>query len=157
MKVKYVVSLVASGLTMFSMQALAAQGTGTATMNVISAVSVTNVSNLIFSDAAAGTSAETVAAGSSETAQNASFNISGQAGKAILVTLPADSTVNMAVNGGGTPDTQIAVNQFTSNNPSQIGANGTTSLFVGATRSALTATQTPGAYQGSFVVNVVYQ
>ena len=58
------------------------------------------------------------------------------------------------VNGTNT----IAVNTFTSNAGATptIGATGTFTLYVGATRAALSATQAVGAYTGTFTATVVY-
>ncbi len=138
-------------------QAQAAQGTGTAKMKVVTAVSVNTVSDLVFSEASAGAAAETVDADQTETAQNASFDIAGEPNRAVIVTLPQDGIVKMATAGGGSADTEVAVNQFTSNSISQIDPSGTSTLFVGATRDALSPTQTAGDYEGNFIVDVVYQ
>lgn len=137
--------------------AMATQGTGTAKMKVVTALSVTNISDLVFAEASPGAAAETVDADQTETAQNASFEIAGEPNRAVTVSLPQDGAVRMATNGGGSADTEVAVNQFTSNGLSQIDPSGTSTLFVGATRDALSSTQVAGDYEGNFIVDIVYQ
>jgi hypothetical protein len=134
-----------------------AQATAKAKMRVVTAVAVTTVSDLIFADAAAGAAPETVIADSSETASNASFTVTGEANRAVVVTLPADSTVKMTTAGGGSSDNEIAVNSFTSSPLTAISGTGSSDLFVGATRDALSLTQTSGDYEADFVVDVAYQ
>jgi|GEM_PF-6023956 len=146
-----------AGLLVSVNHAQAATGTAKAKMKVINALAVTPVSDLIFAEAAAGAPAETVDAGGAETDQNASFAVTGEAGKAIVVTLPGDGVVKMMTGGGGSPDNEIAVDTFTSNAPAAIGGAGTVDLFVGATRAALSATQAAGDYEADFTVDVVYQ
>jgi hypothetical protein len=147
------VSLIVSALmTIAGIQAQAATGTGKAKIKVVNGIVITKVSDLEFNEAAPGAPEETVAADATETAQNASFTIQGEPNRSISLSLPQDGMVNMTG-----PGDQIAVNQFTSNNPTQIEAGGTSALYVGATRAALSATQTAGDYEGDFTVDVVYQ
>ncbi|MNT33791.1 hypothetical protein D3C72_1697340 [compost metagenome] len=157
MKAQTMLSLIVTGMLLSGYQAYGAQGTGRAIMKVVTAVAVTNVSDLVFTEAAAGSAAETVDADNAETVQNASFDITGEPNKAIMVTLPTDGTVKMVTAGGGSADTEIAVDTFTSNAPTTIDASGTTPLYVGATRATLSGTQTAGDYEGDFTVDVVYQ
>lgn len=157
MKTKTILSLMTTLLLTGAFQAQAAQGTAQAKMKVVTAVAVNQISDLLFSETAVGAAAETVDADSSETAQNASFEIVGEPNRAIIVTLPTDGTVKMMTGGGGSADTEIPVDQFTSNNPTQIDGAGSTQLFIGATRSTLSPTQVSGDYEGSFSVDVVYQ
>lgn len=146
-----------AALSMSGFQAQAAQGTAQAKMKVTTAIAVTKVSDLIFAEAAAGAAAETVPADTVETAQNASFTVTGEPSKAVTVTLPNDGTITMVTAGGATADEQIPVNQFTSNGLSSIDPSGTSELFVGATRENLTANQVAGDYVADFLVDVVYQ
>jgi spore coat protein U-like protein len=148
--------VVASQLT--SVQALAASATGTARQVVITALAIANVSDLDFGSAAAGDAAKTVAPGTTENAENGSFNVTGQANTAYTITLPA--TPIQIVTGGAGPDETIEVSDFTSFPAA--GANGLLSaagaqpLYVGATRAALSATQAAGTYTGTYTVTVVY-
>ena len=139
--------------------ARAASDTADATMTVLTALTITNVSNLVFNDAEPGATSEVIAPGSSENANNASFTVSGEASTAYTITLPGDGTIIMTTGGGGANET-IAVDSFASNPAA--GANGlldgagSQNLFVGATRAALGAGQVPGAYTDTFTVTVVY-
>ena len=148
-----------AGLSMVALQAHAASTTGTARQVVISALSIANVSDLDFGTAPAGDVAKTVAPGSSENADNGSFTVTGQANTAYTITLPADGTVTMTTAGGGV-DKTIAVDSFASfpaaGANGLLSAGGTQSLFVGATRAALSATQVAGTYTGTYTVTVVY-
>lgn len=149
---------VASSLVVLSLsavQAQAATSTADALMNVVTGLAVVNNSNLIFDEAIAGSPAQTVDADSTETDSNASFSISGQAGRPITINLPADGTVIMT-NGNSSSDDQIAVNSFTSNPLAVIDSNGNAELYVGATRDALSPTQNGGSYSATFNVEVIY-
>ncbi|WP_374079024.1 DUF4402 domain-containing protein [Bdellovibrio bacteriovorus] len=134
----------------------AIQGTAKSKVKVVNSIQIHKLSDLIFSEAGAGSTAETIPADVVETPKNASFEVSGEASRAIAVTLPADGTIKMTTGGSG-PDNEIAVNGFMSNNPTTIDANGQLDLFVGATREALTSTQALGDYEANFTVDVVYQ
>ena len=154
---KFMTLAAVAGLLVSVNQAHAVNGTAKAKMKVINALEVTQVSDLIFNEAAAGAAAETIDHDGQETANNASFTVAGEANRAITVTLPADGVVKMATGGGGSPDSEIAVDTFTSNAPAAIGGAGTVDLFVGATRAALSPTQAAGDYEADFTVDVVYQ
>jgi spore coat protein U-like protein len=148
--------VVASQLT--SVQAFAASANGTARQVVIAALAIANVSDLDFGSAAAGEAAKTVAPGTSENAENGSFNVTGQANTAYTITLPAIPV--QIVTGGAGPNEVIEVADFTSFPAA--GANGllngtgAQALYVGATRAALSATQAAGTYTGAYTVTVVY-
>lgn len=140
--------------------AQAASDTAQAIQTVQAAIGINQVSDLDFGTAVQGDAAKTVVPGAAENAENASFNVTGEPGLAYTITLPADGAVTMITAGGATANEQIAVNSFVSNPAA--GANGllsgagTQSLFVGATRAALLATQVTGAYSSNFTVDVVY-
>jgi hypothetical protein len=143
---------------LFAGQAQAASADANSLQKVISALTITTVSNLDFGTAVAGDVLKTVAADVAENAENASFAVAGEPFYNYAIQLPADNTVVMKKGAGGTPDTEISVNGFDSY-PMGLGmldAAGAGSLFVGATRNALAATQEPGDYVGTFTVNVVY-
>lgn len=157
MKANLTLVAMLAALSLQGFRAEAVQGTAQAKMKVLTAIAVDKVSDLLFSEASGGAAAETVAADTVETAQNASFTVTGEPSRAVTVTLPADGTVIMTTGGGGTTESQIPVNQFTSNSLAAIDPSGTSNLFVGATRSALAANQVSGDYQADFIVDVVYQ
>ena len=148
------------GLILFgSFQANAVTGTAAANATIISAISIAQVSDLEFGSAPQGDAAKTVAPGTSEDAENASFNVSGEASTAYTISVPADGSVVMQTGGGGANET-IAVDSFISYPAA--GANGLLDgtggqlLLIGATRSALGATQVTGSYTTNFTVDVVY-
>lgn len=135
----------------------AASTTGTAKQVVIQAIAITNVSDLDFGSAPPADAAKTVAAGTTDGPANGSFNVTGEPNKSYTITLPADGAVTMTTGAGGTNQT-IAVGTFTSF-PSANGTlsnSGSQTLLVGATRAALSASQTPGTYTGTYTVTVVY-
>jgi len=143
---------------LFAGQANAASADANSLQKVISALTITTVSNLDFGTAVAGDAAKAVAADVAENAENASFAVAGEAFYNYAIQLPSDGTVIMRKGAGGTADTEIPVNGFESY-PMGLGmldGAGASTLFVGATRDALTATQEAGDYVGTFTVNVIY-
>jgi spore coat protein U-like protein len=151
-------SLIGLGMSATN-NAYAASTTGNAIQTVIAALSIANVSDLNFGSAPAGDVAKTVAPGASEDATNGSFTVTGQASTAYTITLPVDGVVTMITAGGGV-DKTIAVDSFLSfpaaGANGLLSSTGSQSLFVGATRAALGATQVAGAYTGTYTVTVVY-
>jgi hypothetical protein len=152
---KKIVLLIAV-IALNTQSAFAVSATAKAKQVVISALNISKSSDLEFGEAPQGDSEKTVAPTAAETADNASFAITGEPGKSISVTLPADNTIKMITGVGGT-DKEINVNAFKANFlTSTIAAGGTTNLFVGATRDALSTSQATGSYEGNFDVTVVY-
>ena len=148
--------MIMAAMAAVGFQAHAATGTAKAQMKVLSTINVTKVSDLLFAEASAGAAAETVNADTTETAQNASFDVTGEPNRAVTVNLPADGTVFMRTAGGGSPTTEVAVNGFTSNALTNIDASGVSQLFVGATRADLDVAQQAGDYEADFDVEVIY-
>lgn len=141
--------------TAWTSRAQAASATATSTITVMAAMGITTVSNLVFPNAAAGDAAYVLPAGAAENANNASFNVTGNANTPFTIQLP--TTVTMITGAGGANQT-ILVNAFTST-PATTGtlsAAGTATLFVGASRAALPAAQVAGAYTANFTVTVIY-
>lgn len=134
-----------------------ASTTANATATVIASIGITKVSDLVFGSGAPGDAALVVPAGTAENASNASFNVTGQANTAYTITLP--TSVTMITGTGGTNRT-IVVNTFTSTPAAGanglLSAGGAQTLFVGATRAALGASQIAGAYTAAFTVTVAY-
>lgn len=135
----------------------AASDTANAIQTVIAAIAIAQVSDLDFGTAPQGDAAKTVAPGTAEDAENASFAVTGEPSTSYTITLPADSTVVMTTGAGGANET-IAVDSFTSFpvTTGTLDGSGAQSLFVGATRAALGASQVAGSYTGAFTVTVVY-
>jgi hypothetical protein len=142
-----------AGLALSPVGSWAASATSNAVQVVFEAISITTNSNLDFGSAPQGDAAKAVAASD---ASAASFTVSGDPNRAYTITIPR--SVTMATDGGGAANKEIAVSDFVSS-PSgtgTIGAGGTQSLKVGATRAALASDQTAGSYTGAFTVSVVY-
>ena len=136
----------------------AASAIGRAVQVVVASLTISKVSDLDFGTAPQGDIAKTVAPGAAENAENASFDVVGNANAVYNITLPADGTIKMVTAGGGAPDKEISVDGFASF-PAASGTldvAGKQLLLVGATRAALLANQTPGNYAGDFTVTVAY-
>ncbi|OGJ41341.1 MAG: hypothetical protein A2378_03080 [Candidatus Pacebacteria bacterium RIFOXYB1_FULL_44_10] len=115
------------------------------------------ISNLSFGSAPQGSPALTIPPGTAETAQNASFKVTGTKNAAYTITLPASATMTT---GAGGANRTITINSFQSfpaaGANGMIQNNGQQMIYVGATRAALAFSQVPGAYSGTFTVTVVY-
>jgi len=132
-----------------------ASANANATANIVGSIAISKTQDLLFGQAAPSDVALTVPA-TSGTAR-AQFAVTGAASTSYTITIPA-GTINMITGAGATADDQIVVSSFTSS-PSGTGtlsAGGTDTLYVGATRAAIRATQTSGSYSGSFTVTVNY-
>lgn len=130
-----------------------ASASASATAIVLTSIAITKTRDLSFGVGAQGDAAKVIAP--TDAANSARFNVTGSANAAYNITLPANGTVNLT-NGANT----IAVSAFTSNpgvSAGQLSAAGSQVLSIGATRAALSATQAPGTYTGSFTVTVTYQ
>ena len=136
-----------------SREAKAASATATASQTVIAAISIVKTSDLNFGTAPQGDPAKVLA---TSDPLAAGFTVSGDPNRAYTITLPAGS-ISMTTNGGGA-NKEIVVSSFTSNpnGTGTIGASGTQSLKVGATRAALANTQVAGNYSATFTVSVIY-
>lgn len=148
--------------TISTSNVFAANTTAQALQVVEAAISITKISDLNFGIAIQGDAEKTVAAGTTDNLENASFKILGEPNKAFQFSIPANSTVKMFLGGDTSltdPTKIIDVEDFTSNldgTTPTIDANGEKLLFVGATRAALLSNQTRGNYSGDFEVTVVY-
>ncbi|MEK6706938.1 MAG: DUF4402 domain-containing protein [Bdellovibrionota bacterium] len=120
---------------------------------------VSLVSNLNFGMAPQGDPSKTVQPSTSETPDNASFEVGGAPNSAYTISLPKSHVV-MSTHSAYAGSRTILVTDFSSFPPE--GANGVTGpdglqmLFVGATRAPLAFNQAPGSYSGVFVVTVIY-
>ena len=152
--------LLALVIALPSVNALAASDSAQALQIIETALAISKQSDLDFGTATQGDAGKTVPANSSEDAENASFLVSGEANKAYSITLPNDGDVNMVTNGGGSPETTIAVTLFESTPAAgangQLDSSGQQMLFVGATRDVILANQQAGSYADTFTVTVLY-
>ncbi len=123
---------------------------------IISSIGISRSSDLTFGVASASDIAKTIdpASGSGR----ATYTITGEPSHAFSITIPS-STVTMTTSGGGSADNEIDVTAFASSpsSSSTLDGSGNRTLYVGATRAAIRATQTIGSYTGSFTVTVAYQ
>lgn len=138
------------------MNAQAATDDGTAVVVVEAALTINNVTDLDFGTVTQGDAADTVAPGD---AGAALFEIAGQPNTAYTITLPAGA-INMITGAGDTAQRQISVDSWASNPAAgangMLDGSGQQDLFVGASRAAILGDQEPGAYAGTFTVEVVY-
>lgn len=137
--------------------AKAASTTAQALAVVTAAIDIAQVADLDFGSSVQGDVAKTVAPADATAAE---FTVTGQPSTAYTITLPTDGTVTMITGGGASADEQITVNSFASSPAAgangMLDGSGSETLKVGATRSALSATQVAGNYAATFTVDVVY-
>lgn len=141
------------------MKAFAASETAQIEQQVINCLKIDKVSDMFFPVAVAGDAEYTIVPTNSDTAENASFIVSGEPNQTFRVILPSDGKVKLRRRGLGGLFHSIPVDRFTSNlhgNRGVLSRDGTQSLYVGATRGALATDQKAGLYRGSFSVTVVY-
>jgi hypothetical protein len=151
-------SVLALFAALISIDALAASTSTDMRQKVIQRISITAKSGLDFGVASPGDNSKTIAPDRRENPYNASFLVRGETNYSYCIHLPPDGAVEMTVHGGLQRDRIIPVNGFKSfpENFGNLGPSGSDTLFVGATRSALTQNQHPGDYVGYFTVTVVY-
>lgn len=128
-----------------------------ATQTIVQKLQIRKVSDLNFGDASPGDGEKTIIAGPIETRENASFEVDGEPLRPFQIVLPAKNSVKM-INGQGGANREILIQEFTSFPPVAgiLNSNGKSSVFVGATRSAIANNQKTGDYVGQFYITVVY-
>lgn len=116
-------------------------------------ITITQVSDLDFGTAFLGDPAKVVDRGTTETAENASFLVTGDPGATFNITRPTRIWITHAPSGD-----RIRVRRFRSrpNRRGRIRNNGERLVFVGATRNAIPANISTGFYSGTFTFTVVY-
>jgi hypothetical protein len=147
--------------------AQAATADGTAKATILAALTVTNTSDLDFGTIAvngggsvvvtnAGVRAATTGGtvSSAATGASANFNVVGESGSSILVTVP--SAVTLEYNDGSTIHTMAASLTTDALSTAHALTGGAESFKVGGTLT-VAAGQTAGAYAGNFTVTVNYQ
>lgn len=131
--------------------------TATARQTVVQKIEIRRISDLNFGEAVPGEGPKTISPGTSENAENASFQVHGEGSRLFQIILPTSGSVTM-VTGSGGQDREIKIQSFDSY-PQQSGlldSTGRAIVYVGAKRDALSTTQKPGVYEGQFTVTVVY-
>jgi len=142
MKHKYVISILVAVLTcLLSFTAHSAP------------ITITQISDLDFGVAFLGDSQKRVPSSNVENAENASFLITGDAGRTFTVTRPGRIWMTHTPSGD-----RIRVKRFRArpNNSGRIRNNGERLIFVGATRNRIPAGISTGSYSGTFTITVVY-
>lgn len=150
-------------ITLSAMGAKAAPSLGDsasalATQTIVNKLQISKISDLNFGEASPGDGQKTIPAGSSETMENASFELRGEPLRFYQIILPQPNSVKMLTGNGNGGNSEILIQQFYSN-PLQGGsldANGKGTIFVGATRAAIANNQKTGDYTGQFYITVVY-
>lgn len=143
----------------------AATATATATAEVLETLTLNAVDPLNFGQIAANAGGtvtvnadSTVASSgsliSTGTRAPATFTVTGSGNTMVAVTLPS-SAVNLT-RTGGTETMSLAAFNSNPNGAFQLSAAGTGTFAVGGTLT-VAASQTPGAYSGTFPVSVEYQ
>lgn len=139
----------------FSTAHAANSASATAKISIISALNLTNNTDLDFGDFIQGeTGVKSVTAGDPE---SANFSVSGAPNTAYNIVLPS-SAVTMT-NGTGGPNKEIDVAGFSSDkvgNSSTLDGSGSDSFNVGGETASLTGSEEVGDYAGSFTVTVAY-
>lgn len=134
--------------------AYSASDSSQAIANVEIDIAINRISDLDFGSALPGDPNKRVPPGNTENAENASFLVDGIAGSTITITLPPGSVfITEPISGD-----QLEVDRFRSrpNGTGRIRNNGERMIFVGARRRRIPNNASPGLYQGSFTVTVVY-
>jgi hypothetical protein len=128
------------------------QSTFTASIVITSSISIVTDANLAFPNCTRNDGSYALLPTAPTAAK---FTVSGGPNLQYSIALPA--TLNITTGAGG-PNGTIVVNNFTTSpvSPVSLGASGSSSFNVGATRAAILSTQTLGTYSGTFTVTVSY-
>lgn len=142
------------GASFYISPAHSVSDTSQAVANVETDIAINRVSDLDFGSALPGDPNKIIAPGNAENAENASFLVDGIAGSTITISLPPGSVFITEPLSGD----QLEVDRFRSrpNGTGRIRNNGERMIFVGARRRPIPNNASPGLYQGSFTITVVY-
>lgn len=147
-------------------KAIAADANGTASATIVTALTVSNDTNLQFGSVAATTTAGTVVMGTASDTPTTYSNVVAQAGTttrgAITVTGLAGATysttlpTSVTLSGSGTAaGNNMTVDGWASTADGTIDAGGSDTVHVGATLQ-VGASQVAGPYSGSYTVTFNY-
>ncbi|HLD99226.1 MAG TPA: DUF4402 domain-containing protein [Bdellovibrionota bacterium] len=121
-------------------------------------LAISQTSALSFGTAPQGDGPVVIPAGNTETSTNGSFQITGEPNTAYSIVLPSNP-ITLTTGAGGANET-ITVSNFQSFPPEgangALGPGGTQTLYVGATRTALSVNQARGSYSGTFMITISY-
>ena len=144
-------------ITLLSLSPLwlhAASQTARINQRIYPTLEIKRMSDMFFPDSFPGAPSYTIEPGNSETAQNASFLVTGEPGKRISVILPTEKIVLQ----NGTHRAKIFVSNLRSNagNSATLDNNGELKIFVGGRREEIPSRIPSGDYSGNFCVTVMY-
>lgn len=154
------ISFISAILTAGSVQAapyFSDSASAYAKQTIVHRLQITKVSDLDFGEASPGDGPKTILPGTTETRENASFEVIGEPQRCFQIILPQKNSVKM-VNSGGGVGREIMIQEFSSypSRTGTLGSNGKSMVYVGATREAISSRQKTGDYLGQFYVTVVY-
>lgn len=117
-----------------------------------SSLSITHLSDIDFGTVYAGSGPHVVEAGSTESAENASFKTSGD--KHVTFTIILPKSVDLFSSSG---NHKITISDFTSypSGMTLVGESGSY-IYVGATINSIPLNTPPGQYAGNFVVELMH-
>ncbi len=144
-----------SAICLFGVKkAYSASASNLVRMHVPGSIGIIKISDLDFGTEFQGGPRKRVDRGSSETPENASFLVQGEARRTFTISIPTGSVfLNHPTSGD-----QLEVRNFRSrpNGSSRIRNSGERMIYVGATRRPIPLSVAPGLYTGTFTVTVVY-
>lgn len=122
-------------------------------MTVVRSLSIVELKAMAFDAGFPGAGESTIVPGNKN---SSAFKVQGQPNMSFQIQLPTEAT--LSVNNGSSPDETIRIYQFASlpTNSGNLNEQGEQTLYVGATRKALSSTQFFGTYTGSFQVTIIY-
>lgn len=126
-------------------------------LTVIKPLQIQAISNLIFPTASAGSNSASIAPGTIDNENNASFQATGEPDTAFTISHPDTTTM---ITGSGSENEVIQINSIQTS-PAK-GANGyfdssgEQMIYLGASRDSLSADQVQGEYVGHITVSIVY-
>ena len=116
-------------------------------------ISVTSLTGLNFGQVTQGDIAKVIAPSNINTGENASFSVTGDANTVYNINLPTSISIS---NGAS----NLTINNFTSNPPFTNGGlldvSGKETVYIGATLQSIPINLQPGAYNGTFLIDVSY-
>ena len=147
-------------VALFGAQSHAATANSNASVNILTPIAIANAQALTFGDVFPDTAAGSIVLDTAGTrtptnvtlgataGAAAAFNVTGEASTAFTINLPASTILTG-------PGTDMTVDSFTDDAGAALDGTGNASFNVGATLN-VGASQTAGAYSGTFTVEAIY-
>lgn len=157
MQIKSVLSLLLLGEMAVAAPYFSDTSSAYAKQTIVRRLQIKKVSDLNFGEASPGDGPKIVSPGTSESRENASFEVVGEPQRYFQIILPQKNSVKMK-NGLGGLHREILIQEFSSYpaRTGTLGPSGKSMIYVGAKREAISAQQKTGDYVGQFFVTVVY-